>query len=145
MYQQAIAQQLIPIFELKFSDNSYGFRPDRNSHQAIKKAKEYINEGYTWVVDIDLEKYFDTVNHDKLTALVAREIKDKRVMKSITVFIKDKLKLKVNKKKSAMGRPWERKFLGFSFYLKQKEIRIRILSQVNKKNKGKDKIHYLKE
>ena len=113
MCQQAIAQQLIPIFELKFSDSSYGFRPDKNSHQAIKKAKEYMNEGYTWVVDIDLEKYFDTVNHEKPMALVAREIKDKRVMKSITVFIEDKLKLKVYKKESAMGRPRERKFLRF--------------------------------
>jgi len=200
MIQQAIAQQLISIFELKFSDNSYGFRPNRNAHQAIEKARQYINEGYTWVVDIDLEKYFDTVNHDKLMSLVAREVKDKRVlkliraylnsgvmingvvietdkgcpqggplspllsnimlneldkeleernhkfcryaddnqlyvksrktaervMKSITKFIEDKLKLKVNKEKSAIGRPWERKFLGFSFYLKQKEIRVRI-------------------
>ena len=66
MIQQAIAQQLTPIFELKFSDNSYGFRPHRNAHQAIEKARQYLNEGYTWVVDIDLEKYFDTVNHDKL-------------------------------------------------------------------------------
>jgi len=71
MIQQAIAQQLTPIFELKFSDNSYGFRPNRNAHQAIKKAQQYIHEGYTWVVDIDLEKYFDTVNHDKLMSLVA--------------------------------------------------------------------------
>jgi len=68
MIQQAIAQQLTPIFELKFSDNSYGFRPNRNAHQAIKKARQYMNEGYTWVVDIDLEKYFDTVNHDKLNS-----------------------------------------------------------------------------
>ncbi|GAI81005.1 unnamed protein product, partial [marine sediment metagenome] len=51
---------------LSFKDNSYGFRPGRNAHQAIKKARQYINRGYTWVVDIDLEKYFDTVNHDKL-------------------------------------------------------------------------------
>jgi len=184
---------------LSFKDNSYGFRPNRNSHQAIEKARQYMNKGYTWVVDIDLEKYFDTVNHDKLMSLVAREVKDKRVlkliraylnsgvmingvvietdkgcpqggplspllsnimlneldkeleernhkfcryaddnqlyvksrkaaervMKSITKFIEDKLKLKVNKKKSAIGRPWERKFLGFSFYLKQKEMRVR--------------------
>ena len=79
MIQQAIAQQLIPIFELNFSDNSYGFRPNRNSHQAIKKARQYLNEGYTWVVVIDLEKYFDTVNNDKLMSLVAREVKDKTV------------------------------------------------------------------
>jgi len=185
---------------LSFKDNSYGFRSNRNAHQAIRKARQYMNEGYTWVIDIDLEKYFDTVNHDKLMSLVAREVKDKRVlklirvylnsgvmingvivetdkgcpqggplspllsnimldvldkeleernhkfcryaddnqlyvkthkaaervMKSITKFIEDKLKLKVNKKKSAIGRPWERKFLGFSFYTKQEGIRIRI-------------------
>ena len=88
MIQQAIARQLTPIFELKFSDNSYGFRPNRNAHQAIKKARQYINEGYAWVVDIDLEKYFDTVNHDKLMSLVAREVKDKRVLKLIRAYLK---------------------------------------------------------
>lgn len=75
MIQQAIAQQLTPIFELKFSDNSYGFRPNRNAHQAIKKAQQYINRGYTWVVDIDLEKYFDTVNHDKLNSAYSQRSK----------------------------------------------------------------------
>jgi len=73
---------------LSFKDNSYGFRPNRNAHQAIEKARQYINEGYTWVVDIDLEKYFDTVNHDKLMALVAREVKDKRVLKLIRAYLK---------------------------------------------------------
>jgi len=87
MIQQAIAQQLTPIFELKFSDNSYGFRPNRNAHQAIEKARQYIKEGYTWVVDIDLEKYFDTVNHDRLMSLVAREVKDKRVLKLIRAYL----------------------------------------------------------
>ncbi len=70
-------------------------------------------------------------------SLATREVKDKRVMKNITVFIKDKLKLKVNKKKSAMGVPWERKFLGFSFYLKQKEIRIKIYPRTIKRIKKK--------
>ena len=87
MIQQAIAQQLTLIFELKFSDNSYGFRPKRNAHQAIKKTRQYLNEGYTWIVDIDLEKYFDTVNHDKLMALVAREVKDKRGLKLIRAYL----------------------------------------------------------
>lgn len=73
---------------LSFKDNSYGFRPNRNAHQAIEKARQYINEGYTWVVDIDLEKYFDTVNHDKLMSLVAREVKDKRVLKLIRAYLK---------------------------------------------------------
>ena len=68
MVQQAIAQQLTSIFEPIFSENSYGFRPDRNAHQAIKKAQEYMKAGYKWIVDIDLEKYFDTVNHDKLNS-----------------------------------------------------------------------------
>ncbi len=80
MIQQATAQILSPIFENIFSDNSYGFRPKRDAKQAVLKAKEYIEQGYKWVVDIDLAKYFDTVNHDKLMALVVREIKDKRVL-----------------------------------------------------------------
>ncbi|MBP2024483.1 group II intron reverse transcriptase/maturase, partial [Clostridium punense] len=87
MVQQAVAQVLTPIFEKTFSDNSYGFRPGRDAKQAIVKAKEYMDEGYKWVVDIDLAKYFDTVNHDKLIALVAREIKDKRVLKLIRLFL----------------------------------------------------------
>jgi len=62
----------------------------RNAHQAIEKARQYLNEGYTWVVDIDLEKYFDTVNHDKLMSLVAREVKDKRVLKLIRAYLKFK-------------------------------------------------------
>jgi RNA-directed DNA polymerase len=192
--QQAIAQVLTPIYEKEFSDNSYGFRPGRNAHQAIKKCKEYIEAGYEWVVDIDLAKYFDTVNHDKLMRLMSRTIKDgrvislirkylqsgamingvvmeteegtpqggnispllsnimlneldkeltkrglkfcryaddaniyvkskkaaERVMESITKFIEGELKLKVNKDKSAVGRPWELKFLGFTFYHKKK-------------------------
>jgi len=59
----------------------------RNAHQAIKKARQYLNEGYTWVVDIDLEKYFDMVNHDKLMSLVAREVKGKRVLKLIRAYL----------------------------------------------------------
>jgi group II intron reverse transcriptase/maturase len=65
MVQQAIAQILRPIFEKTFSDNSYGFRPQKDAKQAIVKAKEYMEQGYKWVVDIDLAKYFDTVNYDK--------------------------------------------------------------------------------
>jgi len=61
--------------------------PGRNAHQAIKKARQYINEGYTWVVDIDLEKYFDTVNHHKLMSLIAREVEDKRVWKLIRAYL----------------------------------------------------------
>ena len=85
MIQQGIAQVLTPIFEPTFSESSFGFRPNRNAHQAIRQSQGYINSGYSWVVDIDLEKYFDTVNHDKLMALVAKEVTDKRVLKLIQI------------------------------------------------------------
>ena len=85
--QQAIAQVLSPIFEKKFSDNSYGFRPNRSAHQAILKCKKYMDEGYRWAVDIDLEKYFDTVNHDKLIGLVYKEVKDIRVISLIRKYL----------------------------------------------------------
>lgn len=80
LIQQALHQTLSPIFERRFSGNSYGFRPGRNAHQAILKAQEYVAGGKEWVVDIDLEKFFDRVNHDILMSKVAREINDKRVL-----------------------------------------------------------------
>jgi group II intron reverse transcriptase/maturase len=85
--QQAIAQVLTPIFEPLFSPTSYGFRPGRSAHQAIEQAQEYIRIGYEWVVDIDLEKFFDRVNHDMLMARVARVVKDKRVLKLIRAYL----------------------------------------------------------
>lgn len=209
--QQATAQVLSPIFEEKFSDNSHGFRPNRSAHQAILKCKEYMDEGYKWAVDIDLEKYFDTVNHDKLIGLVYKEIKDirvislirkylqagvmekgtfnttekgvpqggnlspllsnimsneldkelekrglhfcryaddcniyvktrkaaLRVMVSITRFIEENLKLKVNKDKSKVDRPWRLKYLGFTFYPKKGEMGIRVHESSIKKLKAK--------
>ncbi|MHC1682657.1 MAG: group II intron reverse transcriptase/maturase [Clostridiaceae bacterium] len=209
--QQAIAQVLNPIFEEQFSDNSYGFRTNRSAHQAILKCKEYMDEGYKWAVDIDLEKYFDTVNHDKLIGLVYKEVKDirvislirkylqagvmvngvfntsergvpqggnlspllsnimlneldkelekrglhfcryaddcniyvktkkaaNRVMESITRFIEKDLKLKVNKDKSKVDRPWKLKYLGFTFYPKKGEMGIRVHQNSIKKLKGK--------
>ena len=215
MIQQAMAQVLSPIFEATFTNSSYGFRPGKNGHQAIRKAQRYMNAGNTWVVDIDLEKYFDTVNHDKLMALVARQVKDKRVLKliraylnagvmingvviethqgcqqggplspllsnvmlnqldhelerrghrycryaddsqiyvksekaakrvmaSITHYLEDKLKLKVNQRKSAIGRCWERKYLGFSFYRKKGRIRIRV--HPKSLNKVKEKVRVI--
>lgn len=78
--QQAIHQVLVPIFEPIFSDHSYGFRPNRNAHQAVTKAQEYIQNGHEWVVDIDLEKFFDRVNHDMLMARIARHVKDKKLL-----------------------------------------------------------------
>lgn len=87
LIQQAVLQLLTPIYDPKFSDHSYGFRPGRSAHQAIKKSQEYIQSGYAIVVDIDLEKFFDKVNHDKLMSIIAREIKDKRVLKLIRAFL----------------------------------------------------------
>lgn len=209
--QQAIAQVLSPIYEEKFSDNSYGFRPDRNAKQAVMKCKGYIEAGYKWAVDIDLAKFFDTVNHNKLMRLLSETITDgrvlalirkylqsgvmingvimeseegtpqggnlspllsnimlneldkeltrrglkfcryaddcniyvksrkaaNRVMISITKFIEEELKLKVNKEKSAVDRPWKLKFLGFSFYHKRGRIGIRIHPKPVKKFKQK--------
>ena len=86
--QQAIAQVLTPIFDPGFSDNSYGFRPGRSAHDAVYQAREYIKAGYRWVVDMDLEKFFDTVNHDVLMHRVARKVRDKRVLKLIGKYLR---------------------------------------------------------
>jgi RNA-directed DNA polymerase len=87
LVQQAILQVLSPIFEAEFSDSSYGFRPGRSAHDAIHKASEYVKDGFVYVVDIDLEKFFDRVNHDILMSRVARHIKDKRLLKLIRAFL----------------------------------------------------------
>ncbi|KOP65381.1 DNA polymerase [Bacillus sp. FJAT-18019] len=197
--QQALLQVMTPIFDAQFSWYSYGFRPGKRAHDAVKQAQGYIQSGLRWVVDMDLEKFFDRVNHDILMARIARKVTDKRilkliraylsagtmeggvcqktdegtpqggplspllanillddldqeltkrglrfvryaddcnifvaskragerVMKSVTHFVEGKLKLKVNRDKSAVDRPWNRKFLGFSF-LSNKEATIRL-------------------
>jgi RNA-directed DNA polymerase len=87
LLQQAIAQQLTPLFEPLFSAYSYGFRPGRSAHDAVKQAQEYVQAGYEWAVDIDLEKFFDRVNHDMLMARVARVVQDKRVLKLIRAYL----------------------------------------------------------
>ena len=87
LIQQAVAQVLGPEFEGRFSEHSYGFRPGRSAHDAVEAARGYIGAGYDWVVDIDLEKYFDRVNHDKLMARVARVVRDRRVLKLIRGYL----------------------------------------------------------
>ena len=85
--QQALLQVLSPIFDPTFSDASYGFRPGRSTHQAVQRAREYIAAGHRWVVDVDLEKFFDRVNHDVLMARVARRVKDKRALRLIRRYL----------------------------------------------------------
>jgi len=85
--QQAITQVLTPIFDPSFSENSYGFRPKKRGHDAVRKAKGYIKEGFEWVVDIDLEKFFDKVNHDKLMGILAKRIPDKKLLKLIRSYL----------------------------------------------------------
>jgi len=210
LIQQAISQILSKEYDPTFSDHSYGFRPNRSAHDAVRKAKGYLKEGYRWVIDMDLEKFFDKVNHDRLMATLAKRISDKpllklirkylqagvmingvissteegtpqggplspllsnivldeldkelekrghkfvryaddcniyvkteraglRVMASVQRFIEGKLRLKVNEKKSAVDRPWNRKFLGFSFTNhKEPKVRIAKLSLVRMKKK----------
>ena len=187
--QQALLQVLQPIFEPSFAESSYGFRPGRSAHQAVRRAQDFIAASQHWVVDLDLEKFFDRVSHDLLLGRVAKKVRDKRVLKlirayltagvmeqglvrateegtpqggplspllsnilltdldrelewrghcyvryaddcnvyvnseragqrvkaSLTRFLERRLKLKVNEVKSAVARPWQRKFLGFSF------------------------------
>ena len=87
LIQQALHQVMQPLFEPEFSASNYGFRPGRNAHQAVKAARGYVAEGRRWVVDLDLEKFFDRVNHDVLMARVVREVKDERVLKLIRRYL----------------------------------------------------------
>lgn len=192
--QQAILLVLSPEWDETFSDNSFGFRPYRSAQDAVARAQSYLEDGYKWVVDMDLEKFFDRVNHDVLMSRVARRVKDKRLLKliraflnagvledglfsdtregtpqggplspllsnllldeldqeltarglrfsryaddcniyvksrragervlsSVTNWLDKKLRLKVNQDKSAVDRPWNRKFLGFTFTMQRK-------------------------
>lgn len=188
LVQQALHQVLCPVFDGNFSASSFGFRPGRSAHQAVQQARRYVTEGRRWVVDLDLEKFFDRVNHDILMSRVARKVGDKRVLRlirrylqaemmmgglesvrtegtpqggplspllsnillddldkelerrghsfcryaddcnvyvlsrqagervmaSVSRFLEETLKLRVNQAKSAVARPWDRKFLGYS-------------------------------
>lgn len=86
--QQAVAQVLSQIYDSSFSENSYGFRPSRSAHDAIDKVLEYLNEGYEWVIDLDIEKYFDTVNHDKLISILREKVNDKTTLHLIRAFLR---------------------------------------------------------
>lgn len=88
LIQQAIHQKLSPLYEEQFSKNSYGFRPSRNAWQAITKASEYVSDGFTWVVDIDLSNFFDTINHDRLMHRLYKGIGDKTLLKLIDKYLK---------------------------------------------------------
>jgi RNA-directed DNA polymerase len=87
LIQQALHQVLSPLFEETFSEQSYGFRPGRSAHDAVRIAQSYIESGKRWVVDIDLERFFDTVNHDRLMARVKEVVKDKRVLRLINAYL----------------------------------------------------------
>lgn len=105
LIQQAMAQELSKIYDPTFSSSSYGFRPNKSAKQAILKAKEYINEGYRWVADMDLEKFFDKVNHDILMERLSRKIKDKRVLKLIRAYLQSGVMLNGIKINSEEGTP----------------------------------------
>ena len=85
--QQTIAQRLVPIYENLFSNYSYGFRPNRDCHTAVSKALEYLNQGFEWVIDLDIEKYFDTVNHDKLISILREQVNDSHTLHLIRKFL----------------------------------------------------------
>jgi len=210
LIQQALLQVLQPEFEPEFSEHSYGFRPGRNAWQAVQRAQGYIREGRRWVVDLDLEKFFDRVNHDILMSRVARRVKDERILKlirryleagmmsegivsaraegtpqggplspllsnilltdldrelerrghrfcryaddcniyvkseaagqhamaTITDYLERKLKLQVNRDKSAVARPWQRKFLGYSVTM-HKQARLKIADSSLKRLKDR--------
>ncbi len=212
LIQQALHQVLQPIFEREFSDSSYGFRPNRSTHMALCQSRHHINQGHRWVVDMDLEKFFDNVNHDILMAKIARQVKDKRilgvirrylqagvleggvvspavkgtpqggplspllsnimldtldkelerrghqfvryaddcniyvrskvagerVLASIKGFLSNVLKLKLNDAKSAVDRPWNRSFLGYSFTI-NREAKLKPPKESVKRFKAKVK------
>ena len=88
MIQQAIYLALSPMYEKDFDNHSYGFRPGKNAHQAVHTAQGYLNAGYTWIIELDLEKFFDKVNHQKLMHLLSLKIEDKRTLLLINAYLK---------------------------------------------------------
>ena len=118
LIQQAIAQVLTTIFDPTFSEYSYGFRPTRSAHQAVRQARGYVAEGYEWAVAVDLDKFFDRVNHDKLMARVARRVHDRRLLRLIRRYL--------NREKSSVKNANQATILGFGFHRRDGEVRIRI-------------------
>lgn len=103
--EQAIAQVLTPMFEPQFSEHSYGFRPGRRSQQAIVELLEYLNDGYTYIVDIDLEKFFDNVSQDKLMYLVGKTVKDPDVISLVTKYLRAGVMVKGKYEETTIGTP----------------------------------------
>ena len=103
--QQAIAQVLIPVYEPQFSGHSYGFRPRRNAHQALQKCRDYITAGYGYAVDLDLERFFDQVNHSKLIEVLSRTIKDGRVVSLIHRYLNAGVQIGISYESSELGVP----------------------------------------
>ena len=103
--QQAINQKLSPIFEQQFSEYSYGFRPGRSCEMAVIQTLEYINDGYGWLVDIDLERFFDTVHHDKLMRIISHTIKDGDVISLIRKYLVSGVMVKGKYEDTPVGTP----------------------------------------
>jgi len=105
LIQQAIAQALVPVFDPRFSERSFGFRPGRSAHQAVKTAQGYVAEGYEWVVDLDLERFFDRVQHDVLMWRVARRVGDRRLLRLIRRYLEAGIMVNGVKQSSPEGTP----------------------------------------
>ena len=108
--QQAVAEQLSIMYEPIFSENSYGFRPNRSCHDAILKAKEIMNNGYKWVVDLDLEKFFDTVNQDLLISIIRRTINEDKVVSLIRKYLQAGVLVNGVFERTEKGTPQGRKY-----------------------------------